>query len=489
MAGMGSEHVLWTFSTLNQHTEFLPEFGTIVQHVTYLRDLKQQWATPEVPEAWTTNSGDDGMEQISHTFHHKITSFCLRLLVQEHKLVSEGTLASRSPYGMSPTFLLSNERHATAHGQTSRSIFDQVQTSKSKSNQQVAQFFLYQSGKYQAQATINNALDGVPCTYVRRNLPLLDSAVVYIPTGPSRPYSFERLRSLPISIANPALVLCSSEQSGREPSDQVPAAARFPETLRAMANVFMVTLKSLSEVCKLRREQDLGPAPGSPSLPSAQLQEPAGVPNWAIPIGVVYDSASIHFVAHIPLRSQDTSQKRYLSLLFDTLPLPEFDPRNSRERLLHDRYRVAFAFLCLQHHLFRMVSLWEGVRLGESMSASVPMAALELLMEDVPGTPTYSDGDDDEYFIEDFDVYLDNTTSISEPTSEWKAGRESVEQWLANHFGAQVTERRRGCIQEITLTYELQSKRQEASQNTGVLFNCHDRIENAPALPHIQGQR
>lgn len=88
-----------------------------------------------------------------------------------------------------------------------------------------------------------------------------------------------------------------------------------------------------------------------PDAPTSML------PACAMPIGVIYDANEIHLVAHIAYTTHGT--RRFLSLLFDTLPFPRNCTGLPRD-FVRARYRVALALLSLQQHVFRMVTLAES---------------------------------------------------------------------------------------------------------------------------------
>ena len=166
--------------------------------------------------------------------------------------------------------------------------------------------------------------------------------------------------------------------------------------LRKLAHVTEPSLASISD--SWHRRQTGGMSAVSQSVAPTRM-----LPACAMTIGVIYDANEIHIVAHIAYTAHGA--RRYLSLLFDTLPFPRSWAGQVPSDFVRARYRVALALLSLQQHVLRMVTLAEplssalNIDLGPAQKAAW-QTRLECLGwkrgSPTPSSPCSSEYDDDD---------------------------------------------------------------------------------------------
>ncbi|OCH93885.1 hypothetical protein OBBRIDRAFT_237807 [Obba rivulosa] len=305
------------------HVESLPPsyLSSCNNQIKALRHLKRAWSNLEVPQLWIDAAVSSLKADLpSDTFNHSYVALCLQHIKQHVTAVDEVELRSRSPGDIRPNFMLPRHRHEIRPFYGEHRLMDEVTSLGGMCETQLAQFFLHQKGAFGAECAIMTALDGIPSTYVRRhalkiftasetrNIPSLFCALLYTPIEPT---SFRDLL-----------------QRFRSPSGR---RTRDPRKL-----------------CAHSRDG----ANSSHRASESYL-------DWAFLIGVIYRPSTIDLVAHIPHLPPGTSSYCYLSVHFATLPFPTHCPPTNSKQFLLDRYRVAYAFFCIQHHVHRLASLWE----------------------------------------------------------------------------------------------------------------------------------
>ncbi|OCH87790.1 hypothetical protein OBBRIDRAFT_837116 [Obba rivulosa] len=308
---------------------------------------------------------------------------------------------------------------------------------------QVTQIMEDEEDEFYAQNAVATALDGIPSTLVRRsNLRIsqtraqdgtneptvfdlvdVDFAVLYTALGASQSASIRRFKRLPISPFNPALVLCA--RSSRTWNAHCPQEAGLETIVHHLAITASYSLPSLHAVWAHRMRHSMDRPQGG-ALWKVD-DEGGGLPSWAMLIGIIYDPAAIHFVAHIPYRSLDAcDQPRYLSVHFESLPFPELSPEEVSQHFLCDRYRVAVALLCIQQHVFRLTSLWDDVCQTKEEYELYATHLRSLDDKSEPGTPTPSElYSGEEYFDDDFVIDYDEDVESGPP----KVPYEEIEEW------------------------------------------------------------
>ncbi|KAH9942701.1 hypothetical protein B0H21DRAFT_519015 [Amylocystis lapponica] len=320
------------------------------RHIRYLEHLKQGWQTLRVPQSWMDfEFGDfpvdrNSMWELNAAFIYSNLAFIKDKLT----LISEDALDLQSPEDPVPNFRLSSERHKRNVGLEYKDPWTRMWMTFC----QVAQILRYQFDEALAECTVSIALEGVPSTYVRRrdlavhfgaasagvDSTRIDCALIYTAIGPTMPYTFSRLRTTSINPVNPALALCTKGPA-RWREDESPSRD-LPDAIRSMTPAFNGSLLSIMTAWRARRG------------------ETGDFPDWAVPIGIVYDSTAIHLFAHIPYVLPGATQLRYLSMHFDTLPFPA---SGDSAEFITSRYRVALAMLCIQHHVYHLTTVWETI--------------------------------------------------------------------------------------------------------------------------------
>lgn len=198
---------------------------------------------------------------------------------------------------------------------------------------------------------------------------------MYAPFGPSKENSLEHLKRIPISVVNPAFALCAKGQA-RWQGDHSPSRA-LPAVLHSMSVAAEISLTSLMTACSLYKEKCFD---HSEANFADSVQGLIVLLDWAVLLSIVYDSKVIHFVAHILYIPKNGMSYHYLSILFDTLPFLENGHWDGWHKFLCDRYRVALAFFCIQHHIFHLTSIWEKGFIGKGWPATPSGTKLEDLM-------------------------------------------------------------------------------------------------------------
>ncbi|KAH9945762.1 hypothetical protein B0H21DRAFT_421703 [Amylocystis lapponica] len=267
-------------------------------------------------------------------------------------LVPDDTLSSRKPDGFLPTFCLSSERHKRINEDSNE--YTDPQAAMSMSMCQVAQMLQYQSNETLAECTIALALEGIPSTYILRKNLAVQSSATYADIDASL-IDYHRNQSKPSSVG----ALC--EGPARWMSDTRKEDTSTPRdlsvVLHSMAAVATTSLAWMTAACM----RTVAHIPTTLTLnirPTSNNARIHPFPDYGVLIGIVYDSTSIHLVAHIQYSIAGAPEPRYLSLLFATLPFP--DSGDSTEFIRH-RYRAALAMLCIQQHVFRMTFIGEDV--------------------------------------------------------------------------------------------------------------------------------
>ncbi|KAH9942722.1 hypothetical protein B0H21DRAFT_893032 [Amylocystis lapponica] len=405
-----SSNSRWTYATLDTVSQ-IPDhvLSSCSDHIHYLQDLKRSWDVLRVPQFYLDYEPFQLNIWNSWRFNAILVQSLLKLIESDLTIISDAELSAQSPFDLVPNFRLSTERHRPG---VKYEYQDTQWSSSFMTFCQVSQILRYQDHEAVAECTIATALEGLPSAYVRReNLAVqfdgvasnsladdLDCALLYTPIAPTKPYSFERLRNVPINPLNPALVLCMKGPA-RWVDDSSPPRD-LPTILHSLSDTATGSLVSLMTAWSATRRQQ------------------ASLPRWATLIGIIYDSETIHFVAHIPYFAPDHTEPQFLSVLFDTLPFPASG--ESAECLRH-RYRVALAMLCIQHHVLRVISIWEGTEWQLFQGGSQA--------QEEPHTPTPSEPDSDDVILSG--VYAESDNSCSDVAPRFYE-TEVVRCWLDN---------------------------------------------------------
>ncbi|EMD34849.1 hypothetical protein CERSUDRAFT_125378, partial [Gelatoporia subvermispora B] len=328
---------------------------------------RMAWSQLEIPQLWIDYMQRPLPEYIGAlpAFENLVGRGVLHILSNQLMAVPDEALEQRSPYGPAPSFFLTCRRYCE---------WNRIHEHPSVAWDQLSQFLVYQSSEHTAESAIVMALDGIPSTLIRKRPSAIDItsgkalepegadySVLYTPICPTTRRSRKRMRHLPICRAHPALILCSKGPTAWRGSTDPPGS--LSAILNSMASTATISLDSMTNAWSLRTGQMTGQLQLScPSdIPELAGNSEHALPDWAFLLGIIYDAESIHFVAHIPYIPEGKTEYHYLSLLFETLPFPANDTANCIQDSFRDRYRVALAFLCLQHHIFRLTALWDGV--------------------------------------------------------------------------------------------------------------------------------
>ncbi|OCH87793.1 hypothetical protein OBBRIDRAFT_827520 [Obba rivulosa] len=311
----------------------------------------------------------------------------------------------------------------------------------------VTQVLEYEGDEFYAENALAMALDGIPNTIVRRSnirisqiqeqgrtyesvlsgspkLNDIDFAVLHTPFGASQSASVRRFRRLPISPVNPALALCVRRSGAWKAHCQ--QEPRLESVIHCLARTAAHSLPSLHAIwtrrtqCKLNRPE--GHAPWETNSETGEL------PPWAVLIGIIYDHEMIHFVAHVPCGSNDpAAQPHHLSVHFESLPVPARGLKDVDQQFLCDRYRAAIALLCLQQHIYRLTSLWDGVRETKEVYEvyAIHLRSLDKKIE--RGTPTPSELYPGEEEFSDDDLIIDYDEDADGGAPEVPS--EDIEKW------------------------------------------------------------
>ncbi|EMD34845.1 hypothetical protein CERSUDRAFT_117051 [Gelatoporia subvermispora B] len=378
-------------------------------------------------------------------FENLVGRSVLYLLSDQLVAVPDKVLDQRSPYGPCPTFFLSARRYCE---------WNRFEEHPSVAWDQLSQFLVYQSSEQAAECAIAMALDGIPSTLVRKR-PLVvdrksgnpyeprgvDCSLLYNPVSPTTRRSQARMHYLPICQAHPSLVLCSKGPVAWTGSEDLPGS--LSSVLEDMASTATISLDSLVSAWSHRKGRLQVNCPSD--IPELESDGEHALPGWAFLLGIVYDAEEIHFIAHIPRIHDGETEYKYISLLFETLPFPAIDTSNSSENSLQDRYRVALAFLCLQHHIFRLTSLWDGVAWPLEV-VQEPLNVMRKVMDSWCDTPTPSQAPSDfmplppGFEIDGFDDEDDDPTHISDPITAPVKVRPRVDEWLKTLEGCSFEE-------------------------------------------------
>ena len=181
----------------------------------------------------------------------------------------------------------------------------------------------------------------------RKHLSILDGpkvpenirfAAVYSAYGPTRAkMSMDRLLYQPISMSTPALIQFASSSCPEPCAHTVSGGncCNISMIIRDLALIATPGLSCLSRILHSRR--DTVPDP------------------WMMTYAIFHHSGQLHFVAHVPYRSNGAGENRFLSLVFAVLPVPS----PARTGDLKDIYRLINALLSLQQHTFRLTNILE----------------------------------------------------------------------------------------------------------------------------------
>lgn len=177
---------------------------------------------------------------------------------------------------------------------------------------------------------------------------------------PTSSLSLEYFSRLPISPSNPALLLCARGPHAWDTRSYIPQAAleySLSSTLRDLARTATPNLRSLMDALQCQQHARQHDTESLPSDQNGAAHNETALPEWALHIGLIYDSQEIRCVAHIPYSPPSDT---YLSLHFATLPLPpNCSDTGDLKEFIEGRYRVAVALLSLQHHIARLAKLYQ----------------------------------------------------------------------------------------------------------------------------------
>ncbi|OCH87769.1 hypothetical protein OBBRIDRAFT_889554 [Obba rivulosa] len=405
------------------------------QCLSYIYSLRRAWSALEIPQLWIDRQVPilDSVYRLP-SLEDLLGRSILYMLNNQLVAIPDEVLEQRSPYGPNPSFFLSIGRYC---------YWKEEFRHTSISWDQLSQFLMFEGSEYTAECAIASSLDGIPSTLVRKNelvvsrrgcyhkVPMIDLAVLYTPIGPSTNVSQERARYLPICQSHPALALCSKGPTKWENTDDTKGPSDLSDILETMASAATVSLDSMINVWRRRGAHMQASCPSDISDDTGGCKQ--DLPDWAFLIGVVYDAEVIHFVAHIPYIPEGEAEYQYLSLLFETLPFAANDTSTSSESSLADRYRVALAFLCLQHHIFRLTSLWDGIVWPPEVLQE-PLDVVRELMDTWCETPTPSQPSSDFVVLPPgFEIEYDDDddlTHVSDPVTAPDKVRPQIEEWL-----------------------------------------------------------
>ncbi|EED80659.1 predicted protein [Postia placenta Mad-698-R] len=351
------------------------------KHIQYLRRLRDAWTDPVVPKSWIDpGPGDDAFVKRDRQWLINTTAIRMHLAPLRRKIATVTTEniaeCSSSPADPGPDFCATAERHRfnvdVYMNYQSEGKIGCTQNRMWMSLCQVVQFFHYRRNERQAEYAIANALDGIPGAYVRRrdltvwNLNdsgphaahFLDCALLlalFAPAAESESLDF--MVKLPISIVNPALLLCMKGVANWY--EDATHDRTLDDVIKSMSAEAEISLVALVATWCLRIQQGLK-YPDVFSHAADDQEDPEDLPGWALLLGMIYDAEVIHVIAHIPYKAEDGSGYRYLSVLFAALPFPS-DCRGDVAEYTLARYKVAYAMLCIQHHIARLTTIWEQV--------------------------------------------------------------------------------------------------------------------------------
>ncbi|KAH9933920.1 uncharacterized protein B0H18DRAFT_1115273 [Fomitopsis serialis] len=351
----------WMFGSIHTPDATKPMHQLCAPQLSYLKDIVKSWDKLLVPDVWAEHLHDQSLigtafekSSFFETFTTELDFHRVRVMLNQIRddLMEFKYNPFASPHSASPTFCSSLQRYTiSARDNHQQRNQNSLALRTHKTLNQVAQILHYRDTPLLAEHVIASALDGIPGVYIRKQNMGLDGQQIvpdtiqfmalYIPIQPITGLSLERLLRLPASRMNPALLLCAvgprpwNMQCQRQWNDH---ENMLLPTRYDMARTAAPSLSSL--VDGLRHQSDTGTTV-------------VNIPEWALIIGLIYDSQDVHFVAHIPFFSASAKEPRYLSFLFATLPFPSQCIENARD-FVKARYRVAIALLSIQQHVYRI---------------------------------------------------------------------------------------------------------------------------------------
>ncbi|KAH9835149.1 uncharacterized protein C8Q71DRAFT_106415 [Rhodofomes roseus] len=386
----------WTLTSLDEFSSLDDAVQELCRpHVNYLEQLKAYYrqTTLEIPHVWIF-----GEESVTYRtciwtetnwFNAELLRTQLRCVQEDLAFLTDEQIIGRllSPDPAKPVnFCRSTERHyQDFYG---HSVTDNEDTTVCKTHMtlcQVAQVLQYDgNSELLAEHAIAIMFDGIPGAYVRRqNLGVMglrqgdledpvgpiDCAVLSVPVEPSTPRSLEQLSGLPISAVNPALLLCakgparwlkSAEPQSGAPNEELTATL---VRIARLAETSLASLVALGTPAASSTRDDAHSEAGGTMAPTAGTRTSEAVELGDCPLmtmALVYDSERVLLVAHIPYAAQDVADgRKYLSLVFDTLPFASRCSDRSIRQFIRQRYQVALALLSVQQHVLRMAAYME----------------------------------------------------------------------------------------------------------------------------------
>ncbi|EPS97995.1 hypothetical protein FOMPIDRAFT_1127431, partial [Fomitopsis schrenkii] len=310
----------------------------------------------------------------SREFSRGVIRLHLDLISDELLFLTDDDLIDRANRDVAPHFTLSAERHVNAkihyNEWVNTQFSDRARYRTHMSLHQVAQILQYQGSEVLAEHAITTALDGIPGAYVRRQKlysvdgkafpETIQFAALHSSMPPTSSLSLEYFSRLPISPSNPALLLCARGPHAWDTRSYIPQAAleySLSSTLRDLARTATPNLRSLMDALQCQQHARQHDTESLPSDQNGAAHNETALPEWALHIGLIYDSQEIRCVAHIPYSPPSDT---YLSLHFATLPLPpNCSDTGDLKEFIEGRYRVAVALLSLQHHIARLAKLYQ----------------------------------------------------------------------------------------------------------------------------------
>ncbi|KAI0734214.1 hypothetical protein C8Q72DRAFT_455774 [Fomitopsis betulina] len=396
----GSTPVQWTFGSSDLRDIDLDVLAACAPQIAYIRRLTSSWGKLTAPSSW--------LEPTSVEQNGYLTCQIDWQYMRAMLLVIQDSLAIRT---LDDIFY--DIQNNTGELRNGRGSIIDMQTGTTLN--QVAQILHYRSHPLIAEHAIASMFDGIKGVYIRKQQMYTHSgepvpetilfAALYPFVPPTSPLSLKVYSRRPISPSNPALLLCAMGPDTWK--SQFVGAGETREhsmttILHDLARTAAPNLDSLMEAFR-RQQQCVCQYDKNPTSERdyVMAQPEVVLPDWALTIGLIYDSEKIRCVAHIPYLPPGGEGPHYLSFHFATLPFPSDCPgSHDAKKFVEGRYRVTVALLSLQEHVARLAKLYEEVfwtardqpYSQEPSTALAPQAKWSLTLRGLPcASPTISE--------------------------------------------------------------------------------------------------